>query len=80
MRTTIDLDSPVLQDLKRRQKKEGKTLSRVVNELLAAAFRQRTGAPPKKRLKWPAKLMGQRIDIDDREALWALLTDEEAPG
>ena len=30
MRTTVDIDTPVLQDLKRLQKKEGKTLSQVV--------------------------------------------------
>ena len=79
MRTTVDIDTPLLQDLKRLQKSEGKTLSQVVNEVLSAALRQRVRPPKKKGLKWPSKAMGQRIDIDDREALWAVLSAEEAP-
>ena len=79
MRTTVDIDAPLLLDVKRLQKQEGKTQGQVINELLSAGLRGRSAKPLKRRrLNWPAKAMGQRIEIDDREALWALLSEEEA--
>ena len=39
-RTTIDIDAPILRDLKRRQKQEGKSLGRLVSDLLAQALHQ----------------------------------------
>ncbi|MEZ5727162.1 MAG: hypothetical protein R3E48_03590 [Burkholderiaceae bacterium] len=40
MRTTIDIDDPILKDLKRLQRREGKSLGRLVSDLLAQAWRQ----------------------------------------
>jgi predicted nucleic acid-binding protein len=37
-RTTVDIDAPVLRDLKRLQKQEGKSLGRLVSDLLAQAL------------------------------------------
>ena len=78
MRTTIDIDGPLLRDLKRLQRSEGKSLARVLNELLAAALRSRNARESAHhKLKLPARSMGQRIDLEDREAVWNLLTAEE---
>jgi hypothetical protein len=41
MRTTIDLDGPILRDLKRLQKKENKTLGELVSELVAGGLAAR---------------------------------------
>ncbi|KAB2867691.1 MAG: antitoxin, partial [Burkholderiaceae bacterium] len=38
MRTTIDIDDPILKDLKRLQRREGKSLGRLVSDLLAQAL------------------------------------------
>ena len=38
MRTTLDIDGPVLHELKQRQTKEGKSLGRLVSDLLARAL------------------------------------------
>lgn len=65
-RTTVDIDSAVLRELERRKRAEGKTLSRLVSELLAAALRQRPTQAP---LDWRTARMGARIDLDDKEAL-----------
>ena len=40
MRTTLDIDDPVLRELKRRQAREGKSLGRLVSDLLARALEE----------------------------------------
>jgi hypothetical protein len=44
-RTTIDLDPTVLRQLKARQRREGKTLGRLVSELLSRALEEDGGEP-----------------------------------
>ena len=78
MRTTIDIDGPVLKDLKRLQKREGKTLGKLASELLELALRDRRPrrAPPPT-LRWTARKMGARLDLDDRVALAEILDQED---
>jgi hypothetical protein len=67
-RTTIDLDPSVLRELKRRQHREGKTLGRLVSELLA----ERLGAdvpPPPEAFSWHTGSMSARVDLDDKESV-----------
>jgi hypothetical protein len=80
MRTTIDLDAPILRELKRLQKTEGKTLGRLVSDLLAAALASRHGsrrARPK--FRWIAREMGARVDLGDKDTVHAVL-DRDHPG
>ncbi|GIV00557.1 MAG: putative antitoxin VapB48 [Actinomycetota bacterium] len=66
-RTTIDIDAAVLRELKRRQRREGKTLGQLVSELLAASLRgEEPEAPP---FSWTVKEMGARVDLEDDEAV-----------
>lgn len=73
-RTTVDIDAAVLRDLKRLQKRQGKSLGRLIAELIAAApTRERAaeeGIPP---FRWTARAMGARIDLEDKEAVRAAL-------
>ena len=70
MRTTIDIDDPVLKELKQLQQREGKTLGRLVTDLLAESLARRPGAQtPVATLNWISRPMDARIDIADREAL-----------
>ena len=83
MRTTIDIVDPVLAEVKREQKRAGKTLGAVVSELLAEGLadrrrRAKAALPPK--LQWVARDLGCRIDLCDKEALWALLDQEALRG
>ncbi len=74
MRTTIDLDPVVLATLKQRQQRDGKSLSVLVSELLSRALAdESTGAAIE--ISWPSAPMGARIDIDDKDALWAVLDE-----
>jgi hypothetical protein len=67
-RTTIDIDAAVLRELKKRQKREGKTLGGLVSELLAGALRQsqEPAAPP---FAWTSRSMKARVDLEDKEAV-----------
>ena len=68
MRVTLNIDDPVLRELRRRQAKEGKSLSRLVTELLARAMKGDAGsAGPPPRRTWIAKPMNARVDLFDRE-------------
>jgi hypothetical protein len=42
VRTTIDIDDPILKELKRLQRREGKPLGRLASDLLAQARARRT--------------------------------------
>ena len=69
-RTTIDLDPTVLRQLKARQRREGKTLGRLVSELLSTAM-QGDGdePPPPALLAWSSRPMRALVDLEDPEAL-----------
>lgn len=73
MRTTLDIDGPVLRELKKRQTKEGKSLGRLVSDLLAYALKEdatpASNSPP----AWIAKPMGARINLSDKEEIYRVL-------
>lgn len=69
MRTTIDIDDPILQELKDLQKSEGKSLGRLVSDLLAAALRERQSPPEPPRFEWTVREMGARYDLEDRDSI-----------
>lgn len=69
MRTTLDIDGSVLQQLKDYQRSRGESLGALVSELLAKALAETSppqAAPP---LEWVARPMGARVDLEDREAV-----------
>lgn len=62
-RTTMDIDGPILRDVRDLARKEKKAMGRLATELLAlglAARKKRTKPPP---FKWIAKPMGARMDF-----------------
>ncbi len=80
MRTTVDIDDPILKDLKKIQQKEGKSLGRLISDLLAQAIGERKS--PKvsaKPARWISKAMGARINLSDREALYTAMEQEPEP-
>lgn len=81
-RTTLNIDGPVLDDLRKLAARERKPLGRVASDLLAEAAARRTTrrrAEPRRRLGWTSRQMGAQVDLTDKEALFAAL-EEKAPG
>lgn len=75
-RTTVNIDTPILQELKRLRRTEGKSLGHLVSDLLSeaiAARKQKTSAPE---LAWTTQDMGALVDIRDKVALHAALDDK----
>jgi hypothetical protein len=81
MRTTVDIDVSILKELKALQKKERKSLGRLVSDLLAKALhdhREDTKSLPKPR--WISKAMGARVSLADKEAVYTAMEHETPSG
>lgn len=78
MRTTINIATPILEKLKKIQSKEGGSLGEIVSGLLAGALKARRPHVNDSRLEWISKPMGARVDLGDKEAVYALL-DKDSP-
>ena len=79
MRTTIDIDDPVLQDLKRLQQREKKSLGRIVSDLLAVALADMDRiAEPAVAFEWLSQPMGARVDLTDRDAVFDAMDEPPA--
>ena len=75
-RTTIDIDKPILKDLKRLQKREQKSLGRLVSDLLADALaRHRSNTTEQRDFTWRSRPMKALVDIADKEAVYAMLDE-----
>lgn len=78
-RTTVDIDAPLLRDLKRLQKREGLSLGRLVSELLAEALGERqVHRPEPPTFEWHARPMAARVDLADKDAIHAALERDAA--
>ncbi len=81
MRTTVDIDAPVLKEVKRLTRREGKALGRVVSELLAESLgRRRDKASPAPAFAWTSRQMDARVDLADKDAVQAALDATEPAG
>lgn len=79
MRTTVNIDDPILKELKAIQQKEGKSLGCLISDLLAQALGERKSVKRSTRsAMWISKAMGARIDLSDREALYTAM-EQESP-
>ncbi|MCP4659130.1 MAG: antitoxin [bacterium] len=73
-RTTLNIDYLILQELKMLRQNEQKPLGQLVSELVCEALTHRRKAKPAAvELPWISKPMRARIDISDKEALYAVL-------
>ena len=72
MRTTLDIEDPVLKELREVQKREGGTLGSLASRLLAEAL-ARQGRPLIAPFHWTTRPMGATVDLADKEAVYAIL-------
>lgn len=73
-RTTVDLDPSVLRELRKRRQKEHKTLGQLISELLANAIELEQKPTPS--FTWVAKDLRPRVDLEDKDAVWAILDQQ----
>ena len=77
MRTTLDIDDPILREVKAIHEKEGRSMGAVVSELLAQALARR-GLRARPSFGWTSRPMKALVDLIDKEAVDAAL-DAERP-
>jgi hypothetical protein len=73
MRTTVDIDDPILREVKAIHEKEGRSMGAVVSELLADALARRRAARGRPAFRWTSRPMKALIDLSDKDALHAVL-------
>jgi Arc/MetJ-type ribon-helix-helix transcriptional regulator len=78
-RTTIDIDAPLLAEIKGMQGRDGKRMSEVVREALSRylAEKERKHKPPL--FSWIARPMALKVDLADKDAVHAVI-EEPAGG
>jgi len=73
VRTTLDLDKPVLEELKALQKKEGRTLGELASQILAEGLREKqrgwVDEAPRK-FHWRSQPLGPKVNLSDKEAVY----------
>jgi len=72
-RTTLDIDTPILEELKRIQDDEGTSLGALASSLLADALAARKKKAPHRQFHWNARSMQARVSLEDKDAIWAVL-------
>ena len=70
MRTTLNIEGPVLKELKRLQKGTGQSLGRLASELLARALATRDSTDEPRSLRWTTRDLGARVDINEKTTLY----------
>ena len=76
-RTTVDIEAPILSELKRLGREEGVTLGQLVSRLLAEALDDRERGRERASLQWNSKPMTALVDIADKEAVYAALDRDD---
>jgi hypothetical protein len=77
MRTTIDIDAPILREIKALQKKQGRSMGRIVTDLLADALSRRRGGAVAQEFRWTSRAMRALVDLADKEAVYRALDSDE---
>ena len=73
MRTTLDIDAPILREVKALHEREGRSMGAIVSELLAEALAGRLLSPAAPAFRWTSRDMKPLIDLADKEAVYAAL-------
>ena len=74
-RIAVDIDGPLLKELKTLQKKEKRSLGQIMSQLLAEALFQKKKTPRVSKLHWVSRPIKARVDFSDKEILYTLLEE-----
>ncbi len=73
MRITVDIDDPILGEVRALQAKDGRPLGAVMSALLADALARRCAVGERSDFHWISRPMQALVDLDDKDALHAAL-------
>ncbi len=72
-RTTIDIDDPILKEIKAIQKKEGRSMGKIVSQLLAEALIEQKASAKTPKFKWVSRPMRSLVDLSDKDEVYRIL-------
>jgi len=72
-RTTIDIDDPILKEVKAIQKREGRSMGKIVSQLLAEALVKQKLSTKSPGLKWISRPMRSLMDLSDKDEVYRIL-------
>jgi hypothetical protein len=76
-RTTLNIDGPNLTEIRALQRKEGRSMGKIVSELLAEGLAKRKTPSEAPRPEWVSRPMRALVDLSDKEAIYAALDADE---
>lgn len=76
-RTTLNIDDPILKEIKELQKNEGRGIGKIVSQLLAEALVQRKSPKEKPKLEWISCPMHSLVDLSDKDAVYSILDRDQ---
>ena len=77
MRTTIDIDDPILKRLKDLQARDGRSLGRLVSDLLAQALAGEVKEAAPHYFTWVASSGPLLVDLADKDAVYEALEGDD---
>ncbi len=78
MRTTLDIDDPILREVKAIHEKEGRSIGAIVSELLAEALARRRPSRARPPFRWNSRPMKALIDLSDKETVYGALDADQS--
>ena len=75
VRTTLDIDDPILKKLKAIQARDGRSLGRLVSDLLAQALAGEVKEAAPRYFTWAASAGPLLVDLADKDALHEALDE-----
>ncbi len=78
MRTTLDIDDPLLREVRAIHEQEGRSMGAVVSELLADALARRRESRVRPVFRWVSHPMRPLVDLTDKDVLYHIL-DADRP-
>jgi len=76
-RTTINIDDPILKEIKGLQNKEGRAIGKIISQLLVEALAQRKTPKETPKLEWISRPMHNLVNLSDKEAVYFILDRAE---
>jgi hypothetical protein len=75
-RTTIDIDDPILNEIRAIQKREGRSMGKIVSQLLAEALNEQKTSVKQTKFKWVSRPMRSLVDLSDKDEVYRILDRE----
>ena len=78
LRTTVDINDPILREVRAIHEREGRSMGAVVSELLTDALARRRARRTRAAWHSTTRAMHARVDLTDKDALYSLLDDDRS--